>query len=105
MENTIRKIKQLLKLEYPFEVFYEDGSRPWKPEKDKKPWSVFFGNGIISLKEADIMVPLPRQRFFSRMLRIRLQPADLKIFGKALPSGGGVTKAECFYRKTWRQEA
>lgn len=54
MGKIIKKVRQFLQIEYPFEVLYTDGSRSWVPQENKKPWGVFFGKGVISLNdEAD----------------------------------------------------
>ena len=37
---------------YPFELFYDDGSRSWKPEPHKHPWGVIVNSVAIRLRAA-----------------------------------------------------
>ena len=37
---------------YPFELFYEDGSRSWMPVLHKKPWGVIVGDSAIRLRSS-----------------------------------------------------
>lgn len=88
MGKFIKAIRQLLKLDYPFEVFYEDGSRSWKPEQNKKPWGVFFGNGIISLKETDIMVPFAEAKVFQQDIAHKVATCGSKNFWDSVAKQG-----------------
>lgn len=101
MEKIIRKIRQFLKLDYPFEVFYEDGSRSWKPEKDKKPWGIFFGNGIISLKEPDIEVPFAEAKVFQQDIAHKVATSGSKDFWESVAKQGvpALQKLNAFIEK------
>lgn len=35
---------------YPFELFYDDGSRSWKPEPHKHPWGIIVNSVAIRLR-------------------------------------------------------
>ena len=101
MEKFIKKIKQLLQLEYPFEVFYEDGSRSWVPQENKKPWGVFFGNGIISLKETDIMVPFAEAKVFQQDIAHKVATCGSKDFWENVAKQGvpALQKLNAFIEK------
>lgn len=43
--------------EYPFEVMYDDGTRSWSPQKDKKPWGIIFYGSVICLKNLEEKMP------------------------------------------------
>lgn len=56
--------------EYPFEVMYDDGTRSWSPQKDKKIWGVIFCDNVISLKNTKEKLPWKKAVEYCQQIKI-----------------------------------
>lgn len=58
------------KEKYPFEVLYEDGSRSWYPEENKKAWGIIFENNAICLQTSKTEMDFYHAQYHCQKVKI-----------------------------------
>lgn len=58
------------KEKYPFEVLFEDGSRSWYPEENKKAWGIIIENNAISLRPPEIEMDFYHAQYHCQKVKI-----------------------------------